>query len=192
MNKIEQHIIDLLQADDKKAMELIYDKYAPSLYGIVFRIVGTQELAEDVLQDSFVKIWTNRKRFERGKGSLFTWLLNITRNKAIDVTRSAHFKKSKNIQGINNFVSNNNNHSEEMNVEHIGLRKVVDDLDPKYKKIIDLIYFQGYTQREVEEHLDIPLGTVKSRVRIALRELRKVFGGVMVNWLILYLFFTFL
>ncbi|MEN0005465.1 MAG: sigma-70 family RNA polymerase sigma factor [Bacteroidota bacterium] len=182
---IEEHIIQLLQQNDKKAMGLLYDHYAASLYGIILKVVQSETIAQDVLQDAFIKIWQNGDKYDRSKGKLFTWLLNIARNLAIDKTRSANFRQKRKIQSLDELVITQKGPSVENKPEHIGLGSVIAKLEEKYRIIIDLIYFQGYTQKEVEEHLGIPLGTVKSRVRIALRELRKTFEEHNVTLLLL-------
>jgi len=151
----EQQIIELLQSGDKKAISLLYDRYSAALYGVASRIVKSEV-------------------YKQSKGTLFTWMLNITRNTAIDKTRSIHYRKSGKVQPIDHFVNNTGKvFSHEMNVCHIGIRKKIEILEEKYRTIIDLIYFNGYTQKEVSEKLGLPLGTVKSRIKIALRELRK-------------------
>ncbi|MEL7119221.1 MAG: sigma factor-like helix-turn-helix DNA-binding protein, partial [Bacteroidota bacterium] len=101
---------------------------------------------------------------------------------------SAHFRASYNINEIDQKITNNIDWSHQPKPEHIGLNQVISKLDSKYHEIIDLIYFKGYTQQEVHEHLDIPLGTVKSRLRIALRELRKIFDLYQVPIIILLSF----
>jgi RNA polymerase sigma-70 factor (ECF subfamily) len=170
-----QHLVNRLQSKDKSVISVLYDMYSDTLYGIIFRIVEQEELAEDVLQESFIKIWKNGGKYDATKGTLFTWMLNICRNTAIDKTRTAHFRKKQMVHTIDDKVKNQNSLSVQQNTDLIGLDEAVDKLDEKYKTIIDLIYFKGFTQKEVTEQLDIPLGTVKSRVRIALRELRKRF-----------------
>lgn len=164
-----------MREKDKKAIALLYDLYAPALFGVVLKIVRSEQTAEDVLQDVFVKIWKNSAHYNPGKGRLFTWLLNIARNTAIDKVRSAPFRQSEKNQTLDSSVHNYKSQSLNLNTEQIGLRELVEGLDGKYQEIIDLIYFQGFTQKEVMETLNIPLGTVKSRIRIALRELRKFF-----------------
>jgi RNA polymerase sigma factor (sigma-70 family) len=173
----EDKIIQLLKQNDQQAISYIYDKYAASLYGIVLKIVPSEAIAEDVLQESFVKVWKRGSTYDPSKGTLFTWLLNITRNTAIDKLRSAGYRKQEKIQQIDHSVYKNGGASHELNVDALGLNNVVDSLEEKYRIVVDLIYFQGFTQKEVEEHLNIPIGTVKSRVRIALRELRKIFDA---------------
>ena len=173
----EQHIIQLLQQQDKRAISILYDRYGASLFGVATKIVQSEAIAEDVLQDVFLKVWQKGKDYDTQKGSLFTWLLNITRNRAIDVTRSTSFRKQAKVLALHSYINGTCGvlPSEELNVNQIGLDGVVDRLDVKYKKVIDLVYFKGFTQQEVTEHLGIPLGTVKSRLRIALREMRKYF-----------------
>ena len=94
MNK-EQQIIQFLQLQDKRAISMLYDQYAGSLYGVAYKIVQSEQVAEDILQDVFIKVWQKGKDYNSAKGSLFTWLLNITRNRAIDITRSATYKKQR-------------------------------------------------------------------------------------------------
>ncbi len=171
----EQEIIQLLTQRNKEAMAILYDQYAPALYGVAMKIVQSEAIAEDVLQDVFVKVWQNSHQYDSKKGSLFTWLLNITRNKSIDVTRSTYFRRQAKILDLNSFVSSHNSANYELNVNQIGLKGIVNNLEEKYKIIIDLVYFKGYTQQEIVDFLDIPIGTVKSRIRIALRQMRKIF-----------------
>jgi len=176
MKSPEEQIIDLLRARDQKAAAMLYDHYAASLYGIILKIVRQEDLAQDVLQEAFIKAWKNGSSYNQAKGSLFTWLLNIARNTAIDKTRSEEFQNRSEIQELDQAVYNNVRFSVEQNPEQIGLKRQVEKLEQKYRQVIDLIYFHGYTQKEVTEHLNIPLGTVKSRLRIGLRELKKVFS----------------
>ena len=174
--KISEHqIVEMLHQNDRKVISIIYDKYAPALYGVVLRIVRSEEIAKDVMQDSFLKIWKNGQQYNSSKGTLFTWLLNIARNTAIDKIRSANFRRSDKIQPVDDFVSNKEATIGTIKPEHIGVKELVNNLDSKYKEVIDLIYFNGFTQQEVSDHLNIPLGTVKSRIRIALRELKSIF-----------------
>ncbi|MEM6379618.1 MAG: sigma-70 family RNA polymerase sigma factor [Bacteroidota bacterium] len=175
MKTSNQDLIYRLQAQDRTVVGELYDLYSDTLYGIVLRIVQQEALAQDVLQESFVKIWKNGHKYDNKKGTLFTWMLNICRNTAIDKTRSANYKRQSKIHAIDQSVYNNEKWSYEQKPDHIGLQQEVVKLEEKYREIIELIYFQGYTQQEVTEHLNIPLGTVKSRVRIGLRELRKLF-----------------
>ncbi len=176
MKPEDSHIINLLQQNDKGVIEILYDRYASTLYGIVLRIVIDEKIAEDVIQEAFVKIWNKGDQYEQSKGTLFTWMLNITRNTAIDQLRKKKSRGGGKIQSLENNVPIHIAATGSLNPNHIGVREIVEKLDEKYRQIIELAYFHGYTQSEIQEELDIPLGTVKTRLRIALRELRKVFN----------------
>lgn len=171
----EELLYEWLQKGDRRAIAYLYDKYADALYGVVLRIVPDEALAADIMQESFVKVWRNAQQFDPVKGRLFTWLLNIFRRTAIDKTRSKHFSQRKRTQILDKQTIGSSQFSVEFRPEHIGLEEMVGHLEPKYQSIIDLIYFQGMTQAEVQQELDIPLGTVKSRLRIGLRQLRQFF-----------------
>lgn len=171
-----------LQRGDKQVIDELYDAYAPTLFGVVLRIVQSEEIAEDVLQETFVKVWKHGSDYDPKKGTLFTWMLNIARRKAIDKTRSRAFRGGGKTQALDDHVYSMGYHPK---TDQIGLRKIVDGLDDKYRAVIDLVYFHGYTQVEVKEYLGIPLGTVKSRLRIGLRQLRNFFDEQKVNLLTL-------
>ena len=171
----EEELVLLLKSQDQQAFSYLYDNYAAALNGIIYRMVESRELAEDILQEAFVKIWNNFSSYDTGKGRLFTWMLNITRNLTIDTLRSKGYKKQSKISNDENTVSNL---SGDMNMaerfDALGLRKQLVNLKPEQRSIIDLAYFNGYTQDEISKEMNIPLGTVKTRMRAAMIELRKM------------------
>ncbi|MEM9849278.1 MAG: sigma-70 family RNA polymerase sigma factor [Bacteroidota bacterium] len=173
----QKQIIQWLQQKDKRAIAYLYDHYSAALYGMLVRMLGDENLAQDVLQESFIKFWKNGDRYDAKKGTLFTWLARITRNTALNTIQSKAHRNTQKNQSIEDLVHHSTNSTliQQINVNKIGLRGLISKLDDKYKDVIDLAYFQGYTQKEIEEHLNIPLGTVKSRLRIALRELKTLF-----------------
>lgn len=180
MKKTEQHInadniAEELQARNPQALEFLYDNYCRALFGVLLKIVRDQELCEDLLQESFVKIWRYADKFDPSKASLYTWMLNITRNHAIDYLRSKRNKNQQQNQGIDNFVYALES-DRTFDPQHIGLNTLVDQLPKEQKQIIQWSYFEGYTQQEISEEFNIPLGTVKSRGRAALQKLKKVFN----------------
>lgn len=171
--EIEQTIVNLLHAKDRNAISLAYKHYGANLYGVVLSILKNKEDAQEVIQDTFVKIWSNSDKYDKSKGKLYTWMINIARRTAIDKTRSAVFKARQRTDSTDATEKYNITWSTPGKVKDVGLEKVINSIDKKYRTIIDLVYFQGYTMKEVHEELGIPLGTVKSRVRLALNELRK-------------------
>jgi RNA polymerase sigma-70 factor, ECF subfamily len=172
----EDALVSLLQSKDQRGFSILYDNYSSALYGVILKIVRSEEIAADVMQDSFVKIWKNIEGYNRTKGTLFTWILNVARNTAIDRIRSQEFQNSQKNQDLDssiNFIDNQG--SSQFDVDAIGIRKVVENLRPEHQQMIDLLYFQGYTQAEVAEEFNIPLGTVKTRVKAAVVQLRQYF-----------------
>ena len=173
----QQQFIHAFQAGESEAYGQLYDKYAGMLYGIILRIVNDETEAENLLQDCFLKIWQNAAKYDPSKGKLATWLINIARNTAIDFTRSKYFHQKLKNQNVENYVG----HEKEpvalqSGIETLGIRQLVEKLSPVCREVIEWMYFEGYTQQEIAENFGIPLGTVKSRTRLALRELRAYFG----------------
>ena len=171
----EDELVMLLQKQDQQAFSYLYDNYAPALNGVIFRLVEDKTLSEDILQEAFVKIWNNFASYDKSKGRLFTWMMNLTRNLTIDTLRSKGYKKQNKISGDENSVDNLQDHSVNINkFDSLGIRKQLANLKPDQRIIIDMAYFNGYTQDEIAKEIGIPLGTVKTRMRTAILELRKM------------------
>lgn len=174
----ERAIIALLKARNQDVMEILYDRYGGALLGVAEKIMKSEALGEDVLQEAFVKIWLHGESYDASKGRLFTWMLNITRNLAIDKLKSKHYKQSLQNDStdvvIN--VAESSGDSSLVGEEGIGLQEVLNQLKPDQKQLIELMYFSGYTQAEISEELNMPLGTVKTKMRAAMLVLRKYYG----------------
>lgn len=139
-------------------------------------MVFDEETANDVLQEAFVKIWNNIGQYDAAKGRIYTWMLNIARNTAIDKLRSKGEVMRSKIQTGDEIVNNaQRDRNTEQAIDTIGLRKMVADLRPEYEVIVSMAYFKGFTLDEIAKTLDIPLGTVKTRMRAAMQQLRGVF-----------------
>jgi len=173
----EDELVLSLQHREKIAVEALYDMYSASLFGVISRIINDTAIAEDVLQETFVKIWHSFSSYSTEKGRLFTWMVNIARNLAIDKIRSKDFKnQNKNQEIENNVTFIDEQRNTVYKPELTGVKDLVQKLKPEQKQIIDLVYFKGYTHVEAAEELGIPLGTIKTRLRVAIQELRKHFN----------------
>ena len=139
-------------------------------------MVKDEDLAQDIVQESFIKIWKKSDSYDPTKARLFTWLFRITRNTAIDKLRSIGTKSDKEIQIDVSDVYNLGEQS--IRPEFIDVKKNLDRLEPKYRIVLEALFFEGMTQQEASEELEIPLGTIKSRLKIGLREMRKIYGSV--------------
>ena len=166
-----------LRNREKIAVEALYDMYSASLFGVISRIIIDIPVAEDVLQETFVKIWHSFASYSTEKGRLFTWMVNIARNLAIDKIRSKDFKnQNKNQELENNVTFIDEQRNTVYKPELLGIKDLVQTLKPEQKLILELVYFKGYTHVEAADELGIPLGTIKTRLRMAIQQLRKHFN----------------
>ncbi|RYY62088.1 MAG: sigma-70 family RNA polymerase sigma factor [Chitinophagaceae bacterium] len=169
----EPELVALLQQRTDQSFSYLYDNYSGALLGVVGAIVNDQETARDVLQEVFVNIWRKIESYDPVKGRLFTWMMNVARNAAIDKIRSRGYQDSLKNKPI---PDNNDSITGELGVlpkvDDVGLRKVLSTLKEDHRVLIELSYYQGFTHDEISKQLDIPLGTVKTRIRSALTHLR--------------------
>lgn len=176
LNYTEEQLIALLKEGSRDGFNYVYEAYGTALYHAILRLIPQEETAQDVLQESFVKIWRNVAQYDSGKGRLYTWMLNISRHAAIDRLRSRGEVMKAKIQGDDSLVNNvSRNAGMDPQTDTIGLQNLVAGLRPEYRRIVDLAYFQGYTLAEISQSLDVPLGTVKTRMRAAMLQLREQF-----------------
>ncbi len=169
----EHELVSLLKRRDNKAFGYLYDNYSGALYSIILQILGDVELANDVLQEVFINIWRKIESYDHTKGRLFTWMLNIARNASIDTLRSKTYQNDRKNQPMPGPADENmNTQAAQMNIDNIGFRKVLGQLREDQRVLIELAYFKGYTHEEIANLQQIPLGTVKTRIRNALIQLR--------------------
>jgi RNA polymerase sigma factor (sigma-70 family) len=166
----EGELVGLLRQKDTAAFSYLYDHYAGALQGIVKQIVLQEEVAQDVVQEVFVSIWRKIDSYDAEKGRLFTWMLNVARNAAIDKVRSKGYQ-----QGLRQVSLDNSEQHHPVvrpGIDDFGLRKTIQRLKEEQRQLVDLSYYQGYTHDQIAKALNIPLGTVKTRLRSALSQLR--------------------
>lgn len=177
LSESEISFVNRLKNREERAFAELYDKYHTALYGILFKIVNDIEEAENLLQDSFVKIWKSIESYDAEKGRLFTWMLNIARNTALN-----HLRSVKNIELVEIQNSETSVYSTWISVspeepEEFFIKEQIARMDFALRQVIDMIYYWGYTQQETAEKLNLPLGTVKTRTRTALNYLRDKLGN---------------
>ena len=172
-----EHLILQFKNKDVKAYEKLYNMYCDSISGIINSIVKNDAITQEITQDVFIKAWNKSDSYSEKKGRFFTWLLNIARNAAIDYTRSKKFNQSKQNLNSDFFVHIlEDNQSLDSKTNAIGLKEFVSKIGEKCKNIIELLYFKGFTQKEVSEELKMPIGTIKTRNRSCINELRSMLG----------------
>lgn len=174
----ENDLVSLLHARDKNAFKYLYEQYSGALYSVILQIVPGNSMAGDLLQEAFINIWNKFDGYDHAKGRLFTWMLAITRNVCIDMIRSKGFRNNQRNTSVheeNEYILYAQGATSVLpgTMNHIGLKKAVQKLQPQYRELIQLAYFGGYTQAEIAGMEGLPKGTVKTRIRKALLELRQ-------------------
>jgi RNA polymerase sigma factor (sigma-70 family) len=171
----EEELVFSLKQKDEVAFSYLYDNYNAALNGVVYAMVNDFAIAEDILQEAFLKIWNNIHAYDATKGKLYTWMRKITHNLTLDTLKSNQHKYQKKVLGDEMVVANVSvSNSVFSKMEAADFRKKLDALDQKQRTIIDMSYFQGYTQEEIAVALGMPVGTVKTKIRSAIIELRKI------------------
>lgn len=173
--KIKYHqdeLVVLIKNRDQKAFSYLYDTYSKALFGIIYAIIDDHEETEVLTQNTFIKIWNSFDNYDSSKGRLFTWMINIAQNAAIDFKRSKN-NKNQNLNVSNNVYEVNELFTEDFSSDTIGLIGVVEKLTSENVLLIQLAYYKGCTQQEISEELNIPLGTVKMKMRKAILILRE-------------------
>ncbi|MFY0599743.1 MAG: sigma-70 family RNA polymerase sigma factor [Cyclobacteriaceae bacterium] len=163
-------LVKRLRKRDTTALDYLYDHYSHALYGIIHKTLNNNEAAEETLQDVFVKIWNQIDRYEESKGTLFTWMYRIARNQAIDKRRSKEFKASEKSNDLDKYVDIPEISSKKE--DFIGLSDVLNGLKEICRKLIHLNFFMGYSHTEISKNEDIPLGSVKTKLRSCLKSVR--------------------
>jgi RNA polymerase sigma-70 factor, ECF subfamily len=176
----DENLARRLQRREPDAMTELYDRFGRIAYSVVAAIVRDTGVAEDLVQETFLRVWNRVHAFEPGRGALGPWLLAIARNRAIDYVRSADARMTR-----NSFELDLREHPslftdmerEVLNTDHAQLiRKAIAKLTPKQQKVIELAYYEGLSQSEMAERMGEPLGTIKTWVRSSLRHLREDLG----------------
>ena len=170
----EHQLIQMVKDCDRAVIPILYQRFSTPLYGLIVKTIGNQEDAAEILQDVFLKIWQRGSQYQEDKGSLLGWMMRIAKNAALDHTRSRVVSQRSKTDQMDNLVSDVKTPRSESSISDVGLRNVLNRMDERHQQMIDLLYYQNYTQSEVEELLGIPLGTVKTRARAAITELRKI------------------
>ncbi|MEM9529049.1 MAG: sigma-70 family RNA polymerase sigma factor [Bacteroidota bacterium] len=182
-NNLEERqniVLRLLQERKEDGMRQLFEHYGGALMAIIQPIVEREEVAEEVFHDVLLKIWYNIGQYEDSKSRLFTWMARIARNAAIDKVRSKSYRKTGKTDVIDDSVGRRKELSQTPSTDQIGIARLLTHLDDNHRAIIDLLYFKDFTQSETAKELDLPLGTVKTRARRAIRQLRELLRNEMI------------
>ncbi|GAB3588700.1 sigma-70 family RNA polymerase sigma factor [Hymenobacter daeguensis] len=170
----EELLVQRLIARDEQALRILHNRYSRNLLTVILRLVHDEALAQDVLQEGLLKVWLSIDRYDAARGRLFTWMVRVCCNQAIDALRSPRHRFHSGTRSLEVGGAQRASAPVSFNPEHIGLRELTLQLKPRQREVIDLIYFGGFTQAETAEQLGIPLATVKTRARAAIQVLSQM------------------
>jgi RNA polymerase sigma-70 factor, ECF subfamily len=173
----DEEIMALVQEGNPRAFEMLYDRHGGPAFSLAYRMVGNRVTAEDISQEAFLSIWRSRLRYQPDRGSVRTWVLGIVHHRAIDALRRnlVHDKRRASAEGIEErFEAPEQTDVEVARMDEARIvREAIDELPDEQGKVIELAYFSGFSHSQIAEMLQMPIGTVKGRMRLGLDKLRR-------------------
>ena len=176
----DEALIHAIAAKEVWAMDQLYERYNRLLYSLAFRMVSDHQIAEDLLQESFLSVWRNAASYSRQMGEVRSWLVSIIHHRTIDYLRAMRRRA-----GLSNATLDDVERDESvatpdvwdeawMSIQSAQVRDALTKLSQEQRKVIEMGYFQGWTHSEIAEGLQLPLGTVKARMRLGLMHLKRI------------------
>jgi RNA polymerase sigma-70 factor (ECF subfamily) len=172
----DEDLMQLVAGGDAQAFEVIYERHCTAVFSLAYRISGVRSGAEEITQEAFLAVWRSGARYDRARGSVRTWLLGVVHNRAIDALRRSTVHERR--QAADETAAERLEAPERTEVEAArreearSMRALLDQLPDEQRRVIELAYFGGFTHDQIAQMLDIPLGTVKGRMRLALEKMR--------------------
>ena len=167
---ISKLLVKRLKDRDTTALDYVYEHYSPALYGVIYRTLNREDLAEETLQDVFLKVWELIDQYDETKGTFFTWMYRIARNRAIDMRRSKDFKSSEKSDDITYYVDSFS--EQDKKEDAIGIGEALLKLEAMCRKLIHLNFFMGYSHHDISIQEEMPLGSVKTKIRGCLKKVK--------------------
>lgn len=172
----DEELVELAARNDADAFEVMLERHSGVMFSLAYRMCGTRALAEDVAQDSFLALWRNSAAYDRARGSVRTWALGVTHNRAVDTLRrmDVHERRRTRAENVEEHLQAPESTDGEAiaNVASEEFRGILAELPSEQRRVIELAYFGGFTQTEIASMLDTPLGTIKGRMRLGLEKLK--------------------
>jgi len=181
----DEDLMQLVRRGKAAAFEVVYERHASAAFSLAYRIVGTRNGAEDVSQEAFLSIWRSGARYDRGRGSVRSWVLGIVHHRAIDHLRRAtvHDKRRASDEGMEErFEARERTDTEVARRDEAQtVRRAMETLPADQCQVIELAYFGGFTHTEIADMLETPVGTIKGRMRLGLEKMRHALGAGQVS-----------
>lgn len=177
----DEDLMHLVARAEPGAFEVLYERHSGAAFSLAYRMVSTRNAAEDVVQEAFLNLWRSGARYDRGRGSVRTWILGIVHHRAIDALRRAavHDRRRTGDEGIAERLEapERTDVQAARNEESVVVRQAMDTLPAEQSQVIELAYFGGFSHSEIADILGTPIGTIKGRMRLGLEKLRHTLTG---------------
>jgi RNA polymerase sigma-70 factor, ECF subfamily len=181
-NLADEEVMALVQEGSSRAFELVYDRHGGAAFSLAYRMVPNRVTAEDITQEAFLSIWRSRERYEPTRGSVRTWMLGIVHNRAIDALRRnvVHDRRRASAEGIEEREEAPGRTDVEVArlQEARNVRDAMKQLPDEQSRVLELAYFGGFSHSQIADMLEMPIGTVKGRMRLGLEKLRRGLEGL--------------
>jgi RNA polymerase sigma-70 factor (ECF subfamily) len=176
----DEDLMQLVHDGETRAFEVIFDRHATAAFSLAYRMCGRRATAEDVVQDAFLSLWRSGARYDRGRGSVRSWILSVVHNRAIDGFRREAVKQARDVHDDGIAERMPSAHLTDTEVERRDdaqlVRSALEELPVDQRRVIELAYFGGFTHSQIAEVLELPAGTVKGRMRLGLSKMRLALG----------------
>jgi RNA polymerase sigma-70 factor (ECF subfamily) len=177
----DEELMQLVAGDDADAFELVYDRHGSAAFSLAYRMAGNRNVAEDITQEAFLSIWRSRVRYAPERGSVRTWVLGIVHHRSIDALRrnTVHDRRRAGAEGIEErHEAPERTDTEVARREDVRtVHAALEELPSEQSRVIELAYFGGFTHTQIAEMLEMPVGTVKGRMRLGLEKMRRSLAG---------------
>jgi RNA polymerase sigma-70 factor (ECF subfamily) len=172
----DEDLMPLVHDGDPRAFEVVFDRHADAAFALAYRMCGRRAMAQDVVQEAFLSLWRSGARYDRGRGSVRSWILGVVRNRTIDLFRRDTVRAGRDVsaEGVVEHMPASEDIAldAERRQDAHAVRAAMQDLPPDQRRVIDLAFFGGFSHTQIAEMLDVPAGTVKGRMRLGLTKLR--------------------
>jgi RNA polymerase sigma-70 factor (ECF subfamily) len=172
----DEDLMALVGDGDARAFEVIFDRHSAAAFSLAYRMCGRRAMAEDVVQEAFMSLWRSGARYDRRRGSVRNWVLGVVHNRAIDAFRRGVVRESRNVsdEGLADRLQASERTELEVarREEARHVRVALDELPTEQRQVVELAYFGGFSHSQIAEMLELPAGTVKGRMRLALTKMR--------------------
>jgi len=178
----DEDLMQYVRRGEAVAFEIVYERHSTAAFSLAYRMTGSRNSAEDVVQEAFLSLWRSNARYDRTRGSVRTWVLGIVHNRAIDSLRRSvvHDRRRASDEGIEERFEAKERTEVEVarRDEAREVREALTTLPPEQSKVIELAYFGGFTHTEIASMLETPIGTIKGRMRLGLEKMRAQLGAM--------------